>query len=95
MKTFDQLTPEQQGKAVDGFVNEIIEIMVDVRDAFPDCEAKVKAALEKAERMQTPWFAGRYVYDACADRIKEEAFANAKEALYRTTSDPRIIGGVA
>jgi len=38
---------------------------------YDDMSFKMKKACDKSEQMQTPWFAGSYIYDYCKDEIIE------------------------
>lgn len=98
VKTYDQLTPEQQGKAVDMAVNSLLTAILDGAIRFADdknqddLQARIDAACEKANRMQTPWFADAYIMDTCADDIRGMAQCDAEDALYPEAGETAISG---
>lgn len=70
MKTWKDLTEEQQEKALEKVINDQLEAVVTGAVRFNDekngdkLQQAIDEALEESERMQTPWFAGEYVWDA-------------------------------
>ena len=100
MKTFSELTKEQQEKAVIKETNCLLQsilegaIVFDDKENKDDLQARIDAACHKAEDMHTPWFASEYVMDTCGEEIKSMAIASAEEALYSEKSE-YVIGGVA
>ena len=64
--TFDELSEGARNKAI----NDLIESFQDygweylVKNLRP-----IADAIEKAEQMQTPWFAPSYIFDECYDNI--------------------------
>jgi hypothetical protein len=88
MKTFDQLTKEQQDSAVEYEVRELLTAILDhgirFNDALngDDLQARIDAAIERAERKQTPWFAHEYVMDTCGDDLRGMARCAAEDAVY-------------
>jgi hypothetical protein len=62
MKTFEQLTSEQKDRAIEKELSDLLEIIVEgslrFNDALnhDDLQARINAAWEKANEMQTPWF---------------------------------------
>lgn len=100
MKKYEELTPEQQEKAVDILTNELLKDIVEGNIKFSnelnknDLQARIDMAFEKAEGMHTPWFAHEYIMDTCAEDIKAISIANAELCLYDVPEDPRVIYGV-
>lgn len=97
MKRYDQLTAEQQEAAANHFVGEALCAILECAISFEEdneLQAKIDAACAKAESMQTPWFAGEYIMDTCADEIREMALAEAKECIYMEAGE-RAVHGIA
>jgi len=61
---FSELTKESQDKAIECEINFYLEC-VDY-DSMSD---NMKRAVNKANSMLTPWFAGSYIWDYCQDEI--------------------------
>ena len=89
MKTFDELTGTQQSEAVSNATNELLKAILEGVIRFndelnhDDLQARIDAAIQKAEEMRTPWFAGEYILDTCRDDIEGMATCDAQDALYR------------
>jgi len=70
MKRWNELTEDQQGRAVEKIFLQDLKLVVEGGIRFNDelngdnLQAAIDAALEEAQRMQTPWFAHEYVLDA-------------------------------
>ena len=81
MKTFEQLDPNLQKKAVEKRLNQLLKWAA---EGFPfeGIKKKIEEAWKKADRMQTPWFIGEYIMDTCGDYLREHALADAKDALF-------------
>lgn len=98
MKTFDQLTEDQKRAAVNKCVERIVEDIVSGAIRFndklngDDLQARIDAALDKAEKLRTPWFAGAHVLDACSQEIEGMALCDAEDALY--SEGERVISGI-
>jgi hypothetical protein len=88
MKRFDDLTPEQKDKAIQSMMSMhlkwVVTGMIRFRDDLNgnDLQARVDRAIQRAEELQTPWFAGEYVMDVAGDEIRRRGEASAKEAFY-------------
>jgi len=82
MKSYEQLTPEQQTKAQSACLDELLVMVVNQPGSIPNLRAKIEAAWKKAEKMQTPWFVGEYIMDTCGDRLKKIAGDTAKTSFY-------------
>jgi len=100
MKTFNELTPEEQDAAVEHEINSLLESLLDglrFDDARNgnDFQARVDKACEKAEEMRTPWFAHEYIMDdpVCKETINWMARSSAEDALYSEPNE-HIIHGI-
>lgn len=88
MKSYYDLTPEQQEKAVLTAIAHLLEgicngtIRFDDKTNQDDLQAKIDRAFEQADEAQTPWFAGEFVMDAVGDEVKSMARASAEDAFY-------------
>lgn len=81
MKTFEQLTYTEKesarARATDSLLGAIIEgrVRFNDRENKDGFQAAIDAAIEDAEKMQTPWFAGEYIMGArfkpCRGHIRE------------------------
>jgi len=75
---FDELDKKGKEKAI----NDEIQVILDLYD--PDSASpKVKKAVEKADRLHTPWFAGSIIWEMCEKEIletlrDEEFYENGK-----------------
>lgn len=100
MKTFEQLTPEQQTAAVDkctvDLLTAIVEGAIRFNDALnhDDLQKRIDAAAKEAGRMQTPWFTHEYIMDTCREEIRGMAQCDAEDALYSEKGE-RVIPGIA
>ena len=96
MRTFDQLTQDEQeaatNKAATSLLEAILEGGLRFKDALngDDLQARIDAACAKAEAMQTPWFAHEYIMDPCRDEIMGMARSDAEDAQY-PSPDEQII----
>ena len=89
MKTFYELTGTQQSEAVSNATNELLKTILeggirfnDQRLNHDDLQSRIDSAIQKAEEMQTPWFAGEYIMDTCRDEIEGMSRCNAKDTMY-------------
>lgn len=70
MKRYDELMPEQQQKATDKALTDLLEAVVSGTARFDDMlnkntlQASIDAAMQEAEDHQTPWFAHEYILEA-------------------------------
>lgn len=95
MKTFDQLNETQQALAIEKCLVDILTDIVEGRIRFDDpLQDRIDAAMDEAERMQTPWFAADYVIKAIDAELSGMALADATHALYPERGE-RIVEGVA
>lgn len=99
MKTYDQLTEAQQQAAVNKCLDDLLELVICGALRFngrlngDDLQARINAAGEKANDMQTPWFAGEYILDVCREELEAMARTDAMEALYAERE--HVIHGIA
>jgi hypothetical protein len=74
MKKFDELTANEQARAIDlefvALLRYIVEYGAQILDEAYAMDA-VNEAIEEADLMQTPWFAHEYVRDATYERDGE------------------------
>ncbi len=63
---FDELNTENQSKVINDTVNCFVEMSEAIH--IPE----IDKAIEHANNMQTPWFAGSYVWEECRQLIMEE-----------------------
>ena len=96
MRTYDELTANEQQTARDKALNELLQHVTEGAIRFSDklnhdnLQARIDLAWEKAESMQTPWFAHEYIMDTCAEDLTSMAICDARDALYPDPSE-RII----
>lgn len=99
MKTYDELTPEQQERAVEKAAGHLLEDILSGAVRFEgsaewdNLQARIDAAGAEAERMQTPWFAHEYIMDTCRDEIMDMARGDAELAVY--PEGEQVISGIA
>lgn len=100
MKTYNELTKEQQTKAITKCLNNLLEGILQGAIVFNDklnrnnLQARIDKAIAKAERMQTPWFAHEYIMDTCKQDLEGMAQCDAEDSLYSEKNE-HIIKGVA
>ena len=100
MKTFEQLTPEQQAKTVQQCLTNLLTAIVEGAIRFDDAknqdtlQKRIDKACAKAEKMRTPWFAHEYVLDTCREDLESMARAEAEDAQYSEPTE-HVIGGIA
>lgn len=67
--TYDELSPDAQSKAV----NSLIESWEECEPIVPEkARDGYNRAWEFAERMQTPWFWGGYIWEYCEQQVLSE-----------------------
>lgn len=100
MKTFDQLNENQQKLAIEKALTSDLEAILNGYLRFNDelngdnLQARIDAAIEKAEKMKTPWFAHEYIMETCKDELEGMARCTAEDALYPEAGE-FVIEGVA
>ena len=99
MRTYNELTEDQQGEAQEVCLINLLQAVVDGNIRFDDesnqdyLQARIEAAVEKSVDNQTPWFAWEYILDACEDDLRSIALADAEDSLY-SGPDEHVIAGV-
>lgn len=84
VRTFEQLSPDEQGWALGKSRVDLLRIIVEggIRFEDQDLQGRIERALKEADRMQTPWFAHEYVMDEAGDDIRAMAQAEAESRRY-------------
>lgn len=89
MKTFKELSTEEQNKAVEFCTNELVATITQ-DDIIPDCmddyASEIEAVLEEADRLETPWF---------AHEMLMELLLSNKELHKTVTTKARTIAEIA
>ena len=100
MKTYEELNATEQDAALLKCTNSLLEAICNGEIRFndslneDDLQARIDAAFNKAEVMDTPWFASEYIMETCKADIEGMAICEAQDALY-SVSGEIIIHGVA
>ena len=93
MRTFDKLSIDEQEQAREKALTTVLQHVTEGAIRFndklnrDDLQKRIDAAWEKAESMQTPWFAHEYIMDTCGDDLRSMALADAEDALYPDPSE--------
>jgi hypothetical protein len=88
MRTYEQLTKEDQATARDKALVELLEAILSGQIRFNDeangdnLQARIDKAADQAEQMQTPWFTHEYILDTCREDLEAIAGPQAEDALY-------------
>lgn len=100
MRTYDQLSAEQQQAARNQALDELLEAVISGAIRFndeanhDDLQARIDRALERADEMRTPWFASSYLLDD--ERVREDlegmARVDAEDAYYPEPHERVIVG---
>ena len=99
MKTYERLSVEEQGKARGKALTTLLERVCDGslrfndRENGDDLQARIDTAIEKAEKMRTPWFAYEYVMDTCRTELDGMALCDAEDTLY-AEPDENVLHGI-
>lgn len=99
MKKYDELTSEQKEraliKATSRLLSDIIEGSIRFNDETngDNLQARIDAAILKAEKMYTPWFAHEYIMETCKSEIEGMAQCDAEDSLY-SEPDEIVISGI-
>lgn len=83
MKTFDQLTPDQQVRAIESQMSAQLTSICEGFVPHEGMRERIMQAAESAERMETPWFMFEYVMDTCAAEIRALAVLDCEVAIFR------------
>lgn len=96
MRTFDELNEQEQSRAISKVCGEILEDILSGALRFndelnqDDLQARIDAAISKAERLYTPWFAHEYIMDTCKEDLESMARSWALDALYPSPDETII-----
>jgi hypothetical protein len=96
MRTYSELTEEEQGKAREIALTDVLTAILERGLRFSDklnhdnLQARIDKAIAKADKMQTPWFAHEYILDTCRDELEGMAASDAEDALYPDSSESII-----
>jgi hypothetical protein len=90
LKTFGELTKEEQQVALNKKEGEVLQCLIEYPDFYLALEEQVLAAHDKAEEMQTPWFVGEYIMDEVGDEVRAIAKEAATDCIYRTDLNQEI-----
>ncbi|MCP4527483.1 MAG: hypothetical protein GY833_16440 [Aestuariibacter sp.] len=88
MKTYNELNSEQKERALNQAIESLVNAIAEGTIRFDDkingdnLQHKINKAINKADKMQTPWFAGELIMETCADEITGMAQCDAEDALY-------------
>ena len=99
MKTYEQLSAKEQGKAREKALTILLERICDDSLRFNDQEngddlqARIDTAFSKAEKMRTPWFVHEYVMDTCRTELEGMALCDAEDTLY-AEPDENVLHGI-
>lgn len=99
MKTYSELSADQQKRALEKCIEELLNAICDGAMRFndelnqDDLQARIDKAITKANAMHTPWFASSYIMDLCREDIEGMALTDAEDAIYAEKNE-RIIYGV-
>lgn len=88
MRAYGELSLAEQGAARNKCLQELLEAIISGAVRFndklnrDDLQARIDAARQDAEKMQTPWFQGEYIMDAAGKDLRSMAVCDAEDALY-------------
>ena len=98
MKAWQQLNEAQQKWALEQAMMGLLRAIVEDGVRFDDhhsnnseLQAKIDAAWDKCERMQTPWFWDDYIMDTCRVELESMARASAQLSVYVEMGDANIV----
>ena len=97
MRTFKQLTPDEQEQAIQYQESSLLQATLDGSIRFNDTlnqdnlQKKIDEAIQKAEDMKTPWFAHEYIMDTCSEDIRALAIPAAEDAIYLDDDEPEAV----
>jgi hypothetical protein len=86
MKTYEELTPDDQKKVYERAFNALLTSICNGEIRFndtlnqDDMQARIDRAFAKAEEMQTPWFAHEYM-------LKDEVLKDFMEGMARVDAE--------
>ena len=91
LKTYAELTPEQQGDARAYWLDDIMTETLSTERLHlfeKELRPRIEAAIQEANDMRTPWFTGAYILDAVGEEIRAMALdlASAESVFYNVDS---------
>jgi hypothetical protein len=99
MRKYQELSSEDQAKAVEKMAELLIETIV-VDDIVPECleefSEQIDSAIAKSERLETPWFLCEILWELIRNNasmsatVEEEAHRLAENAFYAEPNDVLI-----
>lgn len=96
MRKWNNLNENERTRAVNKVLDKLLEAVVEGAIRFDDelnkntLQAKIDTAIKAANKNQTPWFAGEYIYEVVSDELRGMAQCDAEDAFY-PSPDERII----
>ena len=102
MRSFAELTTDQQSRVVDHFLSQLLGAVADGSISFRDADngddtqARIEAAAAKAQAAQTPWFVGEIIMEdtVLAERLRGMARSHAENSSYMIEGNNVLIIGV-
>ena len=97
MRTYEELTAEDQEKAVNQCATDLLKAILDGGLRFDDgknennLQSRIDAACEEADRQQVPWFAHEFIMDTCKEEIMGMAKADAENSVYPDPSERVVL----
>lgn len=64
---FDELSDEAKGCAI----SDLLMMITDMPELYPDLKDEINKAQDKVERMYTPWFFTNYLWEVAEEKILE------------------------
>lgn len=97
MKTFDELTPEQQEEAVEKEAIRLLSALADgsTRRVNKRLQAVVDEAWTEMERLSTPWFFGEAVWEEIGTDLKNLVLPTVEGQLFAEIDSPEVVYGIA
>jgi hypothetical protein len=100
MKTYQELSQEEQKRALEKCTQQLLESIVEGAIRFNDglnhdnLQERIDKAWEKVERLHTPWFVGEAIMETCRADIEGMAQCTAADSLYPEEGE-NVIAGIA
>ena len=95
MRTYEQLNGPEQAAAVEYCLTDLLRAILKgglrFAPSMDNLQARIDAALDEAERMQTPWFANEYIMESAGEELRSMAQCNAEDAQYADAGDTLVI----
>ena len=88
MRTWQKLNEDEKQAATEVATGKILTAVVEGTIRFNDklngdaVQASIDEAIERANKMRTPWFAGEYVYEVVGDFLRSIGQCDAQDAYY-------------